>query len=149
MKNQSIILSMLIVFGLIGLMAWGWSSQKTAGVNQNSGTINSLSSLTAQETFYDLGAISMKNGNVSKVFKVANASGQDINLESVTTSCMCTVAYIVKPDGSKSRSFGMPGHGGFIPKANEIIKAGETRDIEVVYDPNAHGPAGVGLIDRF
>ena len=33
--------------------------------------------------------------------------------------------------------------------ANEIIKAGESRKIRVVYDPNAHGPAGVGQIDRF
>jgi len=31
---------------------------------------------------------------------------------------------------------------------NDTIKAGETREIEVVFDPNAHGPAGVGLIER-
>ena len=42
----------------------------------------------------------------------------------------------------------MPGHGGAVPRVNEIIKAGESRDIEVVYNPNAHGPAGVGLIER-
>mgnify|MGYP001618214936 FL=1 len=61
---------------------------------------------------------------------------------------MCTTAYIIRENGSKSRPFGMPGHGGAVPRANEIIKAGESRDIEVVYDPNAHGPAGVGRIDR-
>ena len=32
---------------------------------------------------------------------------------------------------------------------NETIKAGESRIIRAVYDPNAHGPAGVGPIDRF
>ena len=42
----------------------------------------------------------------------------------------------------------MPGHGGSVPKVNDTIKAGETREIEVVFDPNAHGPAGVGLIER-
>ena len=42
----------------------------------------------------------------------------------------------------------MPGMG-FVPPANEVIKAGEIRAIRVVYDPNAHGPAGVGQIDRF
>ena len=43
----------------------------------------------------------------------------------------------------------MPGHGGAVPKVNETIKAGESRNIEVVFDPNAHGPAGIGMIDRF
>ena len=43
----------------------------------------------------------------------------------------------------------MPGHSGFVPKANEVVKSGGTLDIEIVYDPNAHGPAGVGSIDRF
>ena len=38
---------------------------------------------------------------------------------------------------------------GYVPPVNETIKAGESRTIRVVYDPNAHGPAGVGPIDRF
>ena len=42
----------------------------------------------------------------------------------------------------------MPGMG-YVPPANELIKAGESRTIRVVYNPNAHGPAGVGRIDRF
>lgn len=104
--------------------------------------------LTAEETFYDFGTISMKNGNVSKVFKVANSTSEDIKVPSLTTSCMCTTAYIIKEDGSRSRPFGMPGHGGAVPKANAVVKANGSLDIEVVYDPNAHGPAGVGLIER-
>ena len=42
----------------------------------------------------------------------------------------------------------MVGHGGTVPKANEIIKAGESRKLRVVFDHNAHGPAGVGIINR-
>src|SRR3989344_4450081 len=119
------------------------ANSHTAGLI--SATANTL---TALETFYDFGTISMKNGNVSKVFKVTNSTTQDIKVPSLTTSCMCTTAYIVKEDGSKSRPFGMPGHGGAVPKANAIVKAGGALDIEVVYDPNAHGPAGAGLIER-
>jgi len=104
--------------------------------------------LTALETFYDFGTISMKNGNVSKIFKVTNSTNEDIKVSSVTTSCMCTTAYIIKEDGSRSRPFGMPGHGGAVPKANVVVGAGGSLDIDVVYDPNAHGPAGVGLIER-
>ena len=98
----------------------------------------------------------MKDGNVSKVFRVTNSGTADVNLTDVSTSCMCTAAYILRDDGSKLGPFGMPGHGGTggMPgrgngKAGEIILAGESRDIEVVYDPNAHGPTGVGIIDRF
>ena len=60
---------------------------------------------------------------------------------------MCTNAYVVHGD-SRQGPFGMPGMG-YVPKANLLIKAGETKNIDVVYDPAAHGPAGVGFIDRF
>jgi len=142
----------LIIIGIAGLM---WSSKlaQKSDINPETLVANSHPArtgniLTAEETFYDFGAISMKNGNVSKIFKVSNLSSQDINLESVTTSCMCTTSYIIRENGSKSRPFGMPGHGGTVPKANEIVKAGKSLDIEVVFDPNAHGPAGVGFIER-
>ncbi len=112
--------------------------------------------LSAEETLYDFGQISMKDGNVSKIFKVTNSGAEDVALTNISTSCMCTAAYLLKDDGSKLGPFGMPGHGGATDmpghgdgKAGEIIPAGESRDIEVVYDPNAHGPAGVGTIDRF
>lgn len=103
--------------------------------------------LVAPEKFYDFGTISMKNGLVNRVFKVTNSTVKDIELKTVTTSCMCTAAYIIGINGEKG-PFGMPGMGS-VPPANELIKAGESRDIKVVYDPNAHGPAGVGVIDRF
>ena len=62
---------------------------------------------------------------------------------------MCTVAYLETVDGDAEKGpFSMVGHGGTVPKANEIIKPGESRKIRVVFDPNAHGPAGVGIINR-
>lgn len=88
----------------------------------------------------------MKNGLVSHVFKVTNSSVKDIYLKKINTSCMCTAAYLESAGGEKG-PFGMEGMG-YVPPVNEIIKAGESRDIKVVYDPNAHGPAGVGAIDR-
>ena len=96
--------------------------------------------------FYDFGTISMKDGLVSHIFKVKNSSDKDIVVKKVSTSCMCTSAYIESVGGEKG-PFGMEGMG-YVPSANEVIKTGESRDIKVVYDPNAHGPAGVGTIDR-
>ncbi|HEY4523350.1 MAG TPA: DUF1573 domain-containing protein [Candidatus Paceibacterota bacterium] len=141
--KKTIIISVGFVLGLVGLVFWGMNSQ-TAGVPQNPGAISSLMAL---EKLYDFGTISMKNGLVSRVFKVTNSSDKDIYVKKISTSCMCTKAYIGGVNGEKG-PFGMESMG-YLPPANETIRAGESRDVKVVYDPNAHGPAGVGVIDRF
>lgn len=150
MNKKISIIIVLVVVGILVLISWGKASQnsKTDEETSTSHPAKIESSLVATETFYDFGTISMANGNVSKMFKVVNSSSEDIKVSSLITSCMCTSSYIVRPDGSKNGPFGMPGHGGIVPKANEVIKGGESREIEVIYDPNAHGPAGVGRIER-
>ncbi len=40
--------------------------------------------------------------------------------------------------------FGM----GFIPEIKETINLGEEAEVEAVFDPAAHGPAGLGRIQR-
>ena len=159
-KNKVIVFIGVIVLLFIGLFFFGkpgeneGSAINAKGIPEgaeelaNSHTAGVGSALLAGETFYDFGTISMKNGNVSKIFKVTNPATEDIKVPSVTTSCMCTTAYIIGENGERSRPFGMPGHGGAVPKANAIVNAGGSLDIEVVYNPNAHGPAGVGLIER-
>ncbi len=145
MNTKNIIIILLVFAGLAGLMFWGKSAQKTKPIIPDVAD-KMPGSLTASEASYDFGVISMKNGKVNYSFKISNLTNDDVILEKVTTSCMCTVAYIVNGENKKG-PFGMPGHGP-VPKANEVIKAGESRDIEVVFDPNAHGPAGVGKTKR-
>ncbi|OGN16959.1 MAG: hypothetical protein A3F48_00885 [Candidatus Yanofskybacteria bacterium RIFCSPHIGHO2_12_FULL_41_9] len=41
----------------------------------------------------------------------------------------------------------MPGHG-YVPPVKESLNSGEEAVIKVVFDPNAHGPAGIGKIQR-
>lgn len=148
---KTITLTTLLLFFVIGgLFFWGYTKNtgSTAASVQNSVVTESKSALTAAETFYDFGTISMKNGNVSKDFTVTNPTESDITVKTALTSCMCTTAFIVAPDGREKGPFGMAGMG-FVPPADERIVAGESRTIRVVFDPNAHGPAGVGKIDRF
>ena len=152
MKNTIIVIFVTAV-GLLGLMWWGFQNSG----NVNSATANTYpgqeqqagaeSALVASEKLYDFGTISMSKGNVTYRFGITNPTDKDIVVSEVVTSCMCTAAYIVEGN-LKTGPFGMPGMG-FAPKANMLVKAGETRNIDVVYDPNAHGPAGVGFIDRF
>lgn len=141
--NKIIIIVTLIFLGIISLMMWGKSTQNK--IEPNTGAI---SNLDFSEKLYDFGTISMKNGLVAKDFTVTNNTDKDIVIPSLVTSCMCTKAYFVKPDGNIKGPFGMPSMG-FVPPLNETIKVGESRIVRAVYDPNAHGPAGVGPIDRF
>lgn len=150
MKTKNALIILIVCIAIIGLFVWGYTNQKgTVGSVQGvDGSRTTKSLLVAPETLYDFGTISMKNGNVAKEFKVTNPTNNDITIATVFTSCMCTMAYIVETDGKTKGPFGMSGMG-YIPPANEIVKAGESRVIRAVYNPNAHGPAGVGAIDRF
>src|SRR3989344_3804424 len=141
--NNKIVIAVLVVLGILGLMWWGRSGQVSLPDPDRAAS----SALVAAAAFYDFGSISMKNGTVEKFFEVTNPTNQDITIENLTTSCMCTNAYIL--NGTSRRGpFGMPGHD-TVPKANEVIKAGEMRTIAVVFDPAAYGPSRVGAVDRF
>lgn len=132
-----------MVLAIGGLFVWGRVNQ----ADPLEAASRSASALTVAETLFDFGTISMAAGVVDTVFEVANPTERDITLTSLTTSCMCTNAFIQK-GGERRGPFGMPGHVS-VPLANEVIPAGKTLAIVVAYDPNAHGPAGVGVVDRF
>lgn len=142
---KTFLIWMLVLAALVGLL---WLGKKNQANPPTEKSIETKSELTTSENLYDFGNISMANGKVSTIFEITNSSNKDITLESVTTSCMCTNAYLVTGEDKKG-PYGMLGHGGPVPKANKVIKAGEIQKVEVVYDPNAHGPAGVGRIDRY
>lgn len=156
MTTKNIIAIVVVFAGLFGLVWLARPGQTASTAKPSSGSISNLppkasdpeGMLVAPQKLHDFGTISMRNGLVNKVFKIANPTKEDILLDSVITSCMCTAAYLETATGEKG-PFGMIGHGGNVPKADQIVKAGETIGVRVVYDPNAHGPAGVGRIDRF
>ncbi len=102
--------------------------------------------LTAKETNFDFGSISMAAGKVVHRYWIRNTGVTPIVVRKMYTSCMCTTAALVK-GGRKFDSYGMPGHG-FIPTLNEPIAPNEAAMVEVVFDPAAHGPAGIGKIER-
>ncbi len=120
-------------------------------VSGNSGGRNpaaySASVLTTLENNFDFNTISMEDGNVSHRFEVKNEEEEPVVIEKVYTSCMCTTAYITNSSGKKYGGFGMPGHV-LSSKTSIEIGPGESATIEAVFDPNAHGPSGVGLIQR-
>jgi hypothetical protein len=158
-KNRIITFIAIIVLLFIGLFFFarpgknGNSATSAQGIPEdaqelgNSHSAVASGTLTAPLKLYDFGTISMKNGDVTKDFTITNSTDKDIFFPTLVTSCMCTKAFMVEPDGTTKGPFGMPSMG-YVPPVNETIKVGESRIIRVVYDPNAHGPAGVGQIDR-
>ncbi|MEK7601394.1 MAG: DUF1573 domain-containing protein [Patescibacteria group bacterium] len=151
MNKKTLLIGAIVLLGIVGLMVWGKSNASANGAQQanHAGAPqgNVQSQLTALETFYDFGTISMKGGKVENRFTITNNTDASVYIESVYTSCMCTTAFLETPTGEKG-PFGMQGMG-YIPPANESIAPGESREVKVIFDPNAHGPAGVGMIDRF
>ena len=111
---------------------------------KNSGKIQSA--LTATEQFYDFGTISMAEGKVTHQFKIFNKNAEAITVTKLYTSCMCTTAKLMRGERTIG-PYGMPGHG-FIPNINEKINSEEETRIDVTFDPAAHGPAGIGAIER-
>lgn len=129
-----------------GLVLFAAPSTNNSQGNKQANFTASL--LQSDGVLFDFGTISMKDGNVTKEFVVTNPTDKDIFVTILETSCMCTKAFMVAPDGTTKGPFGMRSMG-YVWPINETIKTGENRIIRVVYDPNAHGPAGVGRIDRF
>lgn len=104
-------------------------------------------SLVADMQSFDFGTISMANGIVRHAFTIKNAGSKPITIRQMYTSCMCTEATLVMPGGLALGPFGMPGHG-MLPMINRQLPAGAEATVEVTFNPAAHGPAGVGRIER-
>lgn len=95
---------------------------------------------------YDFGRISMRAGKVSRQFKITNGGSEPAVISKIFTSCMCTAALLMKGE-EKFGPYGMPGHVA-VPTINVPLDSNEEAVVEVVFDPAAHGPAGVGRIQR-
>lgn len=148
-KSQNNIL--IAVVAVLAFVAFVWLAKPGDTVNGGSGSGGpSVSvgsgSLVASEKSYDFGTVSMAAGKVTRTFKVKNPGDKAVTVTKLYTSCMCTTASLMTSEGKKG-PFGMPGHAA-VPSISAPVKAGEEADVEVTFDPAAHGPAGVGRIQR-
>ncbi len=143
-KNYFVTIGVIALF-VVGLILLAAPKNSTTG--EKALVVGSAGSvLSAAETFFDFGKISMADGNVTHAFKVKSSAAEPVKISKVYTSCMCTTATISSASGQKG-PFGMPGHG-FVPPANVTVGAGEEFEVAAIFNPNAHGPAGVGRNDR-
>jgi len=148
-SNKQLIYYFVGILAVVGVAA---SLIFTAGTKKGgdetlNGSAYSIGVLTALENDYSFGTINMKDGDVSHRFALKNNSDKTVKIGNVSTSCMCTTAYLYDGTGARKGPFGMPGHGGK-SFADLEIGVGEVAELEAVFDPAAHGPQGVGKVKR-
>lgn len=98
------------------------------------------------QTSHDFGQISQQQGVVSTLFNFKNEGGSDLVIDKLSTSCGCTSAAIVYK-GKEGPTFTMPGHGKANPTGWQVaIAPGETAQLKIYYDPNAHGKQAEAIL---
>ncbi len=136
-----IVVTFLLIVG-ISFVFGGKQQQEEAVV---AGT--KVEGLEAKPETYDLGNVPINGGLVTKEYEVTNTTSSILKLKKIATSCMCTKAK-VKIGDQETKFFGMEGHGDKNAPVNLEIAAGEIAKVTVEFDPAAHGPQGVGPVDR-
>lgn len=150
-KTKIVLGASVLILGLGGLVIAAkpgpaTNSPTAVELVRASAANKSNSRLTATQTKFSFGPISMASGKVKHRYPITNVGTEPVVISKLYTSCMCTTAALVK-GGKAGEAFGMPGHTP-IPTINVPIRPGEEAFVEVVFDPAAHGPAGVGPIER-
>lgn len=114
--------------------------------NSNSSTLPALTALATEHVSYNFGQVSMAKGTVSHKYQIKNSSDQTVTIEKIYTSCICTKA-VLHIDGIQAGPYGMAGHS-VLPKVNQTLAPGQIAELEAIFDPAAHGPAGLGKLSR-
>jgi len=138
--------AVIIAFGVIAPPkkpsgAWERYDARTAAAE-----IAGTRALTSDASSFDFGRISMAKGKVSHRYSIQNTGAKPLTITKMFTSCMCTTATLITSSAQKG-PFGMPGHG-WLASVDETLAPGEAAQVDVVFDPAAHGPAGVGPTAR-
>jgi hypothetical protein len=150
-RNMKVVIgacAMVLVLGglIIAAMPQPGSNTMKSVASRSTSSASSAGALSAPESNFNFGSISMAKGKVTYRYWIRNTGTEPILIRKMYTSCMCTTAALVK-GGRKFDPVGMAGHGS-IPAINESMNPNEEAIIEVVFDPAAHGPAGIGPTDR-
>ena len=77
-------------------------------------------------------------------FSLKNSGEEDLILKGAETSCMCTSATYLLPNGETSTAFGMHNNTAWTYR----IHPGEEFKVHVIFDPMAHGPEATGPVGR-
>lgn len=134
-----------ISIGILGLLAI--TSLIGPSTNASGKAINDTPSvLSAVVSNYDFGKVPIGGGLVRHSYVLRNDTTLPVVISKIYTSCMCTEATLRIADATFG-PYRMPGHRA-VPSVDQVLLPGAEVSIDVVFDPAAHGPAGIGPVSR-
>lgn len=132
----SIIIATVLIFVAIVLLG----SKITPSVQIE---LDSEAKAQLEKTTHNWDKIDMADGKVEAQFTIESTGNHPLKLYDVKTSCMCTEAQLIS-DNQTSPTFDMHSKSNYVL---ELAK-GKSAQLKVVFDPEYHGPSGVGPITR-
>ena len=109
--------------------------------------LSNISGLESAPTSYTLGNVPRLGGLITKEYIVKNTTDKSMKLKKITTSCMCTKAKVIIRN-IETPYFSLEHNGDKNAPINIVINPGQEAKVIVQFDPNAHGPQGLGYLDR-
>ncbi len=139
----------IVVFATLALLVGGvyFVNKKESSTPESSLAKVEAADVQVSPDNYDIGRVLMKSGLVTREYEIKNNSENALRLKKIVTSCMCTRAQVVVGD-KRTRLYAMEMNGVKNPIISFDIPAKLTAKVIVKFDPAAHGPAGVGPVDR-
>ncbi len=132
----------LISFLVLGGGIWFASSLPTKTTLEKTAGATFL----ADHKSADLKTIAYEKGVVTHAFPIQNTGNKPLNITNLATSCMCTKVYFTsgKEKGPQAGMKGMSSTSAWIG----TLQPQEKGEIVAMFDPQFHGPQGVGAISR-
>jgi len=139
LSEQAVVLATVKKYGLKSLAS---ESAQESVKNQLAQSAPADSpQIDLEPLFYDFGQVSQAKGVVTATFQVKNTGQSDLVINNLLSSCGCTSAALVV-NGQAGPRFGMHDNP---TNWSATIKAGQSAELNVYYDPNVHpdfrGPA--------
>lgn len=95
---------------------------------------------------YSFGTVKLSEGIVEHRYPLKNAGQKDLKIANLASSCACTKVYFKSASGESPQASmkGMSKPSVWVG----VLKPGESGEMVMRFDPNFHGPTGVGKIAR-
>lgn len=122
----------IIAYVFVGFL----TSEKKPDVKYSKGDEN-VPRIQVTPQYYDFGDVSVRKGTVVALLTVKNVGKNDLIIDYMETSCMCTEASLVV-DGKEGPKFGMRMHGTNPVNWWKSIPPGGTAKLKVYYNPKVH-----------
>lgn len=131
-----VVLTLLILGGGVYILSVTTANPAQVNLAQNA-------KVEVDQKTYDWGDISYSGPDASKTFTIKNTGTDILKLTNIKTSCACTYVQLTI-EGKMSPKFGMHTTSSWVGE----VAAGREAQLTVVFDPDFHGPQGVGPMER-